>query len=148
MEKKFLADFMLGSLARRLRFLGIDTLCINEKNRENIIALSIREDRILLTRSHWFPKRNNIYVIETDDPDKQTKEVVMVFNLSPKPFTRCSVCNSLLERIDRDCVKDMVADYVFQTQKEFSRCTGCGKIYWRGTHYQGILKMIDKIREL
>lgn len=142
---KFIVDFMLGKLARNLRLLGLDTVYIRHLNRKDILTRSLEEERILLTRCHNFPKRSDIYVIETDNPLGQTKEVVKVFKLSPNPFTRCAVCNLPIEKVNKEDIKEKVPPFVFKTQNEFARCAGCGRIYWKGTHYENISKMIDEL---
>ncbi len=142
---RFMVDFMLGKLARNLRFLGFDTVYIRHSNRKDILRRSLEEGRIILTRAHSFPKRNDIYIIETDNPFEQTREIVKVFKLSPEPFTRCVICNLPIERIDKKEVKDKVPPFVFKTQNEFARCAGCGRIYWKGTHYENISKVIDEL---
>jgi uncharacterized protein with PIN domain len=30
----------------------------------------------------------------------------------------------------------MVPPHVYETHREFSRCTACGRTYWKGTHVQ------------
>ena len=142
---KFIVDFMLGKLARNLRLLGYDTEYIRHFNRIDLLTRLLEEERILLTRSHSFPKREDIYVLEIDNHLEQTKEVVRVFNLSPEPFTRCAVCNFPIVKVKKAEIVGNVPEYVFKTQDEFSKCINCGRIYWKGTHYEKIIKFIDKV---
>ncbi len=142
---RFIVDFMLGKLARNLRLLGFDTVYIRHLNRKDILTRTLEGGRILLTRAHSFPRRSDIYIIETDEPLEQTREVVKVFNLSPRPFTRCAVCNLPIEKVNKEDVKEKVPPHVFKTQNEFGRCKECGRIYWKGTHYEHISEMIGKV---
>jgi hypothetical protein len=51
-------------------------------------------------------------------------------------FSRCPVCNGALEVADREAVRAHVPAYVAETHRTFRRCPCCGRIYWRGTHWQ------------
>lgn len=142
---KFIVDFMLGKLSRNLRLLGFDAEYVRHIDREDLISRLLDEQRILLTRAHNLPKRDDIYVVNSDAHPEQTREVIRVFDLTPKPFTRCVVCNFPLKRVRKPDVEEYVPPYVFETQSEFSRCDRCGRIYWKGTHYERIKKFIDII---
>lgn len=52
----------------------------------------------------------------------------------PAPLTRCCLCNQPLKSMPKREVKDLVPEHVYATKKDFFKCTGCGKIYWKGTH--------------
>ena len=45
----FLADAMLGSIARKLRIFGFDTLYVAHAHDDEILKIGIAEDRIILT---------------------------------------------------------------------------------------------------
>ena len=51
---KFIADEMLGKLAKWLRFLGYDTLYAEKISDAEIMLIAENEDRIILTRDHGF----------------------------------------------------------------------------------------------
>jgi len=142
----FICDEHLGKLAKYLRMLGFDTI-ISFHKRE-LIGILLSEDRILLTKDR---KLTTFYkvkscTINSSEPFEQLKEVVFKFNLFnfSKPFTRCLICNDLLDNIDKNLVIDFLPPKVKEYQNEFFKCKGCSKIYWKGTHYD---KMVNFIRE-
>ncbi len=140
METKFLVDFMLGRLCKWLRILGFDTAYFNSLNKSVIIYQSLKEGRILITRDHRLSKKKalQIVLIDSDYYEKQIQQVIKELNLKINPdkmFTRCCLCNTLLETIEKEKVQDKVPPFVYQTQVNFSYCPTCQKIYWPGTHW-------------
>jgi len=103
---RFVADLHLGKLARSLRLLGFDTLYSAEVDDAELIAISARDQRIVLTRDVGLLRRKALtrgYRLRSADPQLQVQEVVHAFSLERdiRPFTRCMSCNSLLKR--RSC---------------------------------------------
>lgn len=147
---KFIVDVNLGRLASKLRLLGFNTLYKNNFTDREIVALSLREQRIILTRDKGVLKYKvamHGYWIRDDDPNRQLKEVVTRLQLHKhfQPFTRCSVCNTRLQPIDKALIKERLADDTLQFIDDFMLCPGCKKIYWRGSHYERFRKYIDKL---
>ena len=144
----FIADHMLGSLARWLRFLGFDCTYPKVLPDRNLIAMAKQEGRTLLTRDKELAKTNEVTTlyIESVDLEKQLAQVFEVYNLRiDSAFSRCSLCNSILKPVKKSDVKGKVPEKVFLRQNEFWNCPECKKYYWHGTHYQGIKA---KIKEL
>ncbi len=138
---RFLADAPLGKLAKWLRILGHDTLYFRRANRGVLIEKARSEGRVVLTRdtnlkeqlvlnhvSHLFIQSNSI--------SDQLQRVNAVFPLltAARPFTRCLVCNEELQAVFKEVVEGRVAEFVYQTQKNFVECPRCQKVYWPGTH--------------
>ena len=147
----FLADCMLGSLARWLRLLGYDTAYVRDADDDLLVRMAIRENRILLTKDTLLAKRRilrgRVLFVEQEETGKQLREVMEKLSLPFEPdrmFTRCMVCNGEIERVDPESVKDRVPPYVYRTQKEFGRCRSCGKIYWRGTHVRHVMEALER----
>ncbi|MCZ6768157.1 MAG: Mut7-C RNAse domain-containing protein [Acidobacteria bacterium] len=146
---KFLADIMLGSLARWLRILGYDTVYDNQIEDDEIIARSSRECRITLTRDRRLQQRLEVsrcLMIENDDLFHQIREVLefLGHDVSPERLlTRCLRCNAPLERVSKDGIRPQVPSYVFKTQSRFKRCPVCQRIYWGGTHRQNIYQRLQ-----
>jgi len=149
---KFLCDQMLGTLAKWLRIYGFDTFYANYKiSDEELIKISKDEKRVLISRDKeliQMAKRENIKTIElkTIDIDGQIKVVLndMDFDKS-QILSRCIICNSEVEVIDKNEIKEKVPKKVFENNEEFWHCKSCNKIYWRGSHFE---KMIEKINNL
>ena len=147
---KFIADAMLGRLARWLRILGYDVSYESSISDNDLIARAIREHRIILTMDRKLTERESArdsMLIKSPSYKEQLKQVVTHYNIDYKTeiFTRCLVCNNLLETIEKEKIKDRIPSYVYSTQDEFDICRQCGRIYWSGTHRTKMLKMLDEI---
>ena len=136
---KFIADVMLGRLAKRLRLLGYDVLYDRTLDDNEIISLSLEQDRIILTRDTALaarPLATNRLFITNDDMREQLRQVLAAFPNGGRyrPLTRCSECNEPLVTISREDVLDLVPAYVHETRDAFLQCPACGRVYWSGTH--------------
>ncbi len=144
---RFVADRMLGKLAKVLRILGFDTMYSNSVDFEELLCIGRKEKRIVLTRNTLIRNKGGKYAflfIHDDDPKAQFEEVRTRLNLNIDPagaFTRCILCNNELKKIKREDVEGDVPDYVFQTHRDFSSCAKCKRIFWKGTHYENMLTL-------
>jgi uncharacterized protein with PIN domain len=147
----FVADRMLGKLAKGLRMLGYDTIYWRGETKA-ILEVAKKGGRILLTRNknlHGGRDGPKVVFIYSDNPQEQLKELITELNLSIEDsrFTsRCLRCNGLLVPTRKEEVEDRVPDFVYQTQKDFCHCKICGKIYWKGSHLQNMKRRIQKLR--
>ncbi len=134
---KFVADVMLGRLAKRLRLLGFDVLYERELSDNAIIRLSLEQSRVILTRDSALvarPLAANHLLIKSEHIQEQIEQVLSTFPEKAHALTRCTVCNVPLIRTSKEEVLDLVPSYVYERNDEFFRCTACGRIYWKGTH--------------
>jgi hypothetical protein len=140
MQDRFVADAMLGRLARWLRVLGFDTLYDTALHDPALVRIADAEGRVLLTRDRLLlrelrPARS--LEIRHDRPLEQLHAVVEALALDPpvELFTRCMVCNTLLsEDIAGDAALQLLPPD-FDERPPFVRlCTGCGRVYWFGSH--------------
>lgn len=148
-EPKFVLDIHLGRLASYLRMLGFDTLYRNSFDDKELAEISASERRILLTRDRGLLKRSLVthgYLVRSDESREQVVEVLSRFDLfgSIRPFSRCMQCNEMLERVTPKEVQDQVPEKVRLCCSEYSLCRGCGRVYWKGTHYMRMLKLIEQ----
>lgn len=149
-EPRFIADVHLGKLARYLRMMGLDTLYENNFTKEGLVRISLDEKRVILTKDRNLLKRNDIthaYWIRSEEPTEQASEVIERFHLhnEVKEFSRCMECNTLLEKVDKDSVSAKLPPKVEAYHKDFYQCPNCGRIYWKGTHYERMKDLITKI---
>ena len=147
---RFVADAMVGKLARWLRVIGVDVVYDTTLDDPELVALARREKRVLLTRDTPLATSSNEpprLFIESENYREQLVQVVETFNLDPKraTFTRCVDCNSLLEVMPPEDAREKVPPYVFSTQSRFKRCPRCDKILWGGTHREQMQKTLDGI---
>ena len=149
-SQRFIADVMLGRLARWLRLLGFDTLYYHDINDTQVIRIAKDQGRVILTRDTRLVKIKGIkeyLLIRANDSFQQLLEVIRALNL--KDFyllSRCVSCNGQLSRLlDKSEIKDAVPDFVFLNYHRFSKCSGCGKVYWEGTHPKMFREKLSKV---
>ena len=146
---KFIADHMLGSLARWLRFLGFDTAYPEVLSDKELADLAAIEDRILLTRDKELAnaKGASALLINGTDIDEQLSQVMDAYDLEIKDeLSRCSLCNSILIPVKKEHVKGKVPERVYEFQNEFRECSQCKKYYWPGTHYKNIKNKLEDLK--
>jgi len=144
---KFIMDVHLGRLSKYLRLCGFDTFFDTGLNDVEIIDLSLKEHRIILTRDRGLLKNKRVthgYWIRSSNPVGQIKEVLQRFDLknSLNPFIRCLECNGMIEDVNKDEIKDRLPQKTKDFYTEFRRCKVCGNIYWEGSHYERMKKFI------
>ena len=149
---KFIADRMLGKLAKELRMLGYDTAYCRDEKAYLLIKLAREEGRVILTRStKLIPKQaeDRIVRIMGEKPFDQLRDLIQrrIISLGEEPlFSRCLLCNVLLHEIPREEAEGKVPDFIFYQQKEFFRCAQCSRIYWQGSHRDRMKREIDELR--
>jgi uncharacterized protein len=138
----FIADAMLGSLAKRLRILGFDVLYDHTLADNEILHLALEHGRVILTRDTGLaarPLARKHVLIKSDHVNEQVQQVLDAFSLpGAGPLTRCSVCNQPLSPLDRDAARDRVPEHVLRTVTTFFECRGCGRVYWEGSHVKNM----------
>jgi len=149
-EYRFVLDVNLGKLAKLIRMIGFDVLYNNSYDDAEIEFLSVRDNRIVLTRDRKLLKRKMIqhgYWVRSNDPKEQIKEVIIRFKLNGriKKFHRCINCNGVIKQIEKHKILHSLEPLTKQYFDEFYRCNSCMQIYWKGSHYE---KMNDHIRNL
>jgi uncharacterized protein with PIN domain len=147
---RFLADAMLGGLARWLRVLGYDTVLDPEAPDGELVRRSVEERRILLTRDRKLPEEwrvEGVLLLESQAPMDQLREVVTRLDLAgPWPFfTRCTLCNRLLEAVPATEVAEALPARVVESVREFARCPECGRLYWEGSHTRRMQETLERV---
>lgn len=151
-ELRFILDVNLGKLAAKLRLLGFDSIYSNRFTDKEIIEMAGAEKRIILTRDTGILKNKLVthgYWVRSTQPAQQIREVLDKFDLLTliQPFRICLICNGLIAAIGKEAVLDQLPERTKQFYHEFFHCQSCGKIYWKGSHYQRMLKSIEEIRQ-
>jgi hypothetical protein len=151
-EPRFLLDCHLGRLTAHLRMLGFDCLYQNDFDDPNMADIVQREERILLTRDRRLLMRKVIshgYCLRSLNSLEQLTEVIQRFQLINKiqPFHRCLRCNHPLEAVDKDAIIDRLEPLTKQYFDKFHICPACRQIYWKGSHYERMQSLIEKITD-
>jgi hypothetical protein len=145
-EIKFIADVMVGKLARWLRVLGFDAAYSNVYEDDEIIRIAEAEGRIILTRDTGLTARRTgaqCVLIDSGDYKEQIRQVLRTFDLKDfNVFSRCLECNVPLRGVDKEAAFERVPPYVYLTQDRFAECPQCHRIFWHGTHADEMLKRI------
>lgn len=137
---RFLADSMLGKLAKWLRILGCDVAFDPMISDREIAERGRREGRVILTRDTLLIRRrevrDNHFFVRGDSYRDQLRQVVAHFAIDPEGslFTRCIRCNEPLEDAPKPLLAGKVPPYVYGTQESFGSCLRCGRIFWKATH--------------
>ena len=145
MQPVFIVDGMLGSLARKLRMFGFDTLYYNDAEDDKLIEIGLKDSRVLLTGDRALFQRtmkiglNCILLNGVDDVDDlahvlENLNIGSIKIVSEK--SRCPMCNEPLETSDRNAIKDYVPAGVLDKHSEFYFCKKCSKVYWEGSHFK------------
>jgi uncharacterized protein with PIN domain len=151
---KFVADVMLGKLARWLRLLGHDVLYSNTFEDGEIVRLADAEERIILTRDTGLVERrlarNRVCLIESTHWEAQLRQVAQSFalDLQIHPWARCTVCNGQLSPVPKEALADRVPPATFQSQDHFLQCQECRRIYWRGTHWERMQQTLHRVAQV
>jgi uncharacterized protein with PIN domain len=149
-ETRFVADAHLGGLAHMLRMLGFDTLYDNHYHDDAIVAIAEQDGRIVLTRDRELLKRRAVThgcYVHALKSEQQLREIVERLDLarSARPFTLCLHCNALLRPVDKASVLDRLPPRVQEHYDRFSTCDACGRVYWEGSHWRSMQKMLDML---
>ncbi len=151
----FVLDVHLGKLGRKLRMLGFNADYKKFRNDDMLAEISEKKGRVLLTRDRQLLMRKNIthgLYVRSTDPDEQVKEVVERLDLYRliKPFSRCMACNGDLQPLkygsnEFEKLKKRIPPGVREWCREYYRCNSCGKIFWKGSHFQKMDRFIEEL---
>jgi uncharacterized protein with PIN domain len=146
-ETRFVLDVHLGKLAAQLRMLGFDTRYRNDYGDAELADISRCERRILLTRDRGLLKRSAVshgYLLREADPRAQLAEVVRRFDLTGAivPFSRCIRCNGVLVPVAKEAIRERLLPKTRRYYDEFAACHDCGRIYWKGSHYDDMQRRL------
>ncbi|MFI9274339.1 Mut7-C RNAse domain-containing protein [Kitasatospora sp. NPDC052896] len=136
---RYLLDVHLGTLARRLRLLGIDAAYENPDIGDAALAArSAAERRVLLSRDRGLLRRREIWAgayIYSHRPADQLRDVLSRFAPPLAPWTRCTACNGTLREAAKEAVQERLRDGTERSYDTFAQCVDCAQVYWRGAHH-------------
>ena len=155
MAPTFLADGMLGSLARKLRLYGYDVEYHPDMPDSELISRCVAEKRTLLTSDRELGRRATakglpcVLVTQRGDP-AMVVEVFRALGLAPPmdvSSSRCPLCGGELANLAANQAKGLVPAGVLRRQKRFYRCVSCQHVYWEGSHWFRLSRFDDQVKK-
>ena len=143
---RFILDVHLGTLARRLRLIGVDAAYSNDAADEVLVERANAGDRVLLTQDRGLLCQRRLRMgayVRGAQPDDQLTDVLTRFAPALAPWTRCPACNSLLTQVPKAEVEPRLEPGTRRTYDVFSECGSCGRVYWRGAHAPRLQAIVD-----
>jgi uncharacterized protein with PIN domain len=147
--KRFIADSMLGRLAKWLRVMGYDTH-YQPFYREGMIAELVHDGRLLLSRNRPTINRYpDSLLILSDKVQGQLEEIktrgLLILD-STGWFSRCLTCNTLLQEASLEDAREKIPEYtLYQNVTTGLRfCASCGRFYWPGSHRKSMTAKLEE----
>jgi uncharacterized protein with PIN domain len=147
---KFIADAMLGRLAKWLRLMGFDVLYYHDISDRELIRIAREQERTILTRDTRLVKSSAIkdpIYIQSDAVFAQLMQMRDRLDFrNASLLGRCEICNGTLSCVpEKKEIRDLVPDFVYHNFESFVRCEECGKVYWEGSHFRKIREKIGEV---
>lgn len=153
---KFIADGMLGKLARWLRILGQDVTYSTQFEDTDLIEVAQKQHRILLTKDFDLYQRAttkgiNIFYLEGRTKAEKLAELAhrldfpLIIDIKR---SRCPKCNAEIRLTPKENVEDKIEKNTFFYYNEFWTCLRCGQIYWQGAHWDGICATLEEAKKI
>ncbi len=152
---KFLADAMLGGLARWLRMMGQDVVYSVKLVDNELLELAKREDRALLTRDLELYKRaiarglDAFYVGDKTELGRLaavSKRYGIALEID-MDRSHCPICNTPIRSASKEELKDCLQPNTYKHYTQFWRCPNCGQVYWQGAHWKQIQHTLSQAQQ-
>ncbi len=150
---RFFCDAGLGGLARWLRAAGHEALweagidddeMLRAAREQSATILTtdsmLMERRILRDRvipSYWLPPTLGI--------PEQLALVFREFRLTVRE-RRCMSCGGELERVEKEAVRERIPPRTYRWLDGYFVCRRCGKLFWEGTHWFKIARVLEALK--
>ncbi len=149
-KTRFIVDINLGDIVKLMRVLGFDVYYDQDLSNQNIIELSKKDDRIIITKSRKLLKFKDVaygLLLHSGTTEAQIKDIIYRLEIKDKvrPFSRCLRCNGILSSVPKEEIEDRIPPKTRSFCDQYSHCESCNKIYWEGTHVFEMRKVIDRI---
>jgi uncharacterized protein with PIN domain len=149
---RFIADGMLGKLARWLRMLGHDVHYYRDSEDKRLLEMAKSEKRVLLTRDLELYQRAKTQAVEAvfvEAADEAGKLADLASRFGFKleidlSISRCPKCNEMIRAVSKEDVVHQIPELTSTYYDEFWKCPGCGQVYWRGAHWKKIEKTLEE----
>jgi uncharacterized protein with PIN domain len=154
MNPKFLLDGMFGSLARWLRICGYDAEYVQTLSDDELLGHVAESGFFLLTRDDLLFRKAqraglDAFIVVGNSDAERLASIARRFHLELNTVSsRCPVCGGSLSQTVKDELTGKIPADTLEAYDEFWVCDSCGKIFWRGSHWENIQATIDEAREL
>ena len=150
---RFLVDVNVAKLRTTLRMIGMDTLYEPDRTDSELARLAVQKQCVVLSRDRGLLQRKIIehgHLIRSQSPTEQLAEVLNYYGLQNKinPFSRCIHCNHPLQSIAKKDILDDLEPLTKKYYEDFSYCTACNKIYWPGSHREGMEQTLKRALQM
>lgn len=147
---RYILDVHLGTLAKSMRMLGLDTYYETDLSDNTIAQIAKEQQRVVLTRDVGLLKQKSIewgYWLRSQHTDKQLEEVIRRFDLSNSfsPFARCLACNVKVQEVKKRDVLEQLPPKTKLYFDEFYLCPSCNRVYWKGSHFERMQAYVKRI---
>nr|WP_276617409.1 Mut7-C RNAse domain-containing protein [Nonomuraea zeae] len=145
-EPRFLLDVHLGTLARRLRLLGLDAAYHNDMDDPALVVQANEERRVLLTQDRGLLRRRALWLgayVRGSRPADQLRDLLERFSPSLRPWTRCTACNGELAPVTKEEVAPLLESGTRRSYDAYGRCRECGQVYWHGAHSNSLEEIVQ-----
>lgn len=145
---RFLLDEMLSRLGRWLCAAGYDAEIVAKGvSDDHILEWAKRDHRILISRDKHFLEKDTegiiLIYLESNQLIDCVQELTrkLPINWTYKPFSRCTLCNSQLIKVEKEGAVQVPPD-VLETCTQLWKCQQCQKFYWEGSHTERMLSTL------
>jgi uncharacterized protein with PIN domain len=155
MPAKFVADGMLGALARKLRLYGLDVLYFPDMADAELLRLSDGEGRVLLTADkelHRRAIRRGVSCVHVSVKGEAAMAALIFRETGLHPpldpeTARCPLCNGEVHAAKSQEVSSLVPPLVLARQERFYQCASCQHVYWEGGHWFHLAQFDEEVKE-
>ncbi|GLY81177.1 Mut7-C RNAse domain-containing protein [Actinoallomurus iriomotensis] len=148
---RFLLDVHLGTVARRLRLVGVDAAYGNDLDDDTLIDMANEQRRILLTQDRGILRRRKLWFgafVRGSRPDEQFDDLLDRFAPPLRPWTRCTACNGRLAPVAKEEIEHRLEPGTRRCHDEFARCQACDRLYWKGAHHERLREIVSDARRM
>ena len=139
-------DVHLGTVARRLRLVGVDTAYASDAGDDALIEQANASRRVLLTQDRGLLSRRKPRLGADVRGYALTTSSGTCWTGSRRPLRHgpgARRATGTCPRPRRESVDPLLRPGTRRTCQAFSRCQSCGQVYWRGAHSKRLEQIID-----